>query len=248
MRVDPMERVSQGTGLAVVVAALVLIVMGAVWRVPPLQTPPKQETFVVSLQATPPAPPIPAPPAPQPAAPPPPPKRVEPPPPKHTPPPRPRPLLLPVHATTAPTPIAAPKPVFEPLSKVAPPPPPTPAVPTPAPPKEATPTPPAPPPENAALENSFVAKLRTYIRSITQYPTSAEARRQQLEGAVEVSFTLRRSGAVSNVRVSRSSNAPILDRQAVSIVQGGSYPAIPADAWRADGTHSFTVTVEFSPT
>jgi len=232
MRVDPMERVSQGTGLVVVVAASVLLVLGVVGRVPPVVPPPKQETFVVSLQAAPPAPPVPTPPAP-PLPVPPPPKRTEPPPKPMPPPPRPRPL--PVHATTAPTPIAAPKPVTEPPPKVTPPPAPTP--PTAA---------PAPPPENAALQNSFVAKLRTYIRSITQYPTSAEARRQQLEGAVEVSFTLSRSGAVSNVRVSKSSNAPILDRQAVSIVQGGSYPAIPADAWRADSTHAFTVTVEFS--
>jgi len=233
MRADPMERVSQGAGFGMVVAVSVLLVLGALRPIPPLPAPPKQETFVVALQAPPPEPPAPVhPPAPMP----PPPKRV-PPPPK----PRPVPVPAPVHATTAPTPVAAPKPAPVPPPQATPPSQPAPL--------KAEPTPPAPvapPVNNASLENSFVGKLRSYIRSITQYPPSGEARRLRPEGAVEVSFTLSRAGAVSNVSVVRTSNSPILDKQAVAIVESGSYPAIPADAWTGENAHAFTVTVEFS--
>lgn len=233
MRVDPIERLSHGTALvAVVAASLALSVV--VSRPPvPERVRPKEQEFVVSLRA--PSEPVHAePPKPTP---PPPPVRI--PPPKPTPP---RPTPAPVHATTAPTPIAVPKPAPVPVV-------PPPATPPKVAPPELTPSPaasPAPPPvNNAALESSFVGKLRTYIRSMTEYPTSGEARRLRPEGAVVVRFTLTRSGAVQEVDVERGSNSPILDKQAVAIVRRGTYPAIPGDAWRGEDQHTFTVTLDF---
>lgn len=222
-----MERVSHGAALVAVVAASLVLALAP--RPPaPERVKPKEQAFVVALQAPPERvhaePPKPAPP----------------PPPVKTPPPRPAPPRVapaPVHAVAAPTPIAAPEPV-----------PPTPSV---TPPKAVTPEPapaPAPAPvpvNNIALENSFAGKLRTYIRSMIEYPTSGEARRLRPEGSVVVRFTLARSGAVRDVDVERGSNSPILDKQAVAIVKRGTYPAIPNDAWRGEEQHTFTVTLDF---
>ncbi|AJW97423.1 energy transducer TonB [Burkholderia gladioli pv. gladioli] len=233
MRADPMERVSHGTALAAVVAVSIAMSLVASKIPLPERVKPKEQEFVVALQA--PAEPVHAEP----------PKPVPPPPARTPPPPRPvppRPTPAPLHASTAPTPVAAPKPVAVPVTPqpVTPPkavaPDPTPApVPTPAP----------PPANNVALETTFVGKLRTYIRSMTEYPTSGEARRLRPEGVVVVRFTLSRSGAVQDVDVEHSSNSPILDRQAVAIVKRGTYPAIPSDAWRGEDAHTFTVTLDF---
>ncbi|HYS68074.1 MAG TPA: energy transducer TonB [Paraburkholderia sp.] len=229
MRADPMERVSHGAALVAVVAASLLLAFAP--RPPaPERVKPKEQEFVVALQA---------PPEPVHAEPP---KPAPPPPPVKTPPPRPVPpraAPAPVHATTAPTPIAAPKP--EPVPLTPPVTPPKAVTPEPAP----APTPAPAPVNNVALESSFVGKLRTYIRSMTEYPTSGEARRLRPEGSVVVRFTLARSGAVRDVDVERGSNSPILDKQAVTIVKRGTYPAIPNDAWRGEEQHTFTVTLDF---
>jgi len=106
--------------------------------------------------------------------------------------------------------------------------------------------PPAPPPvNNANVEAGYVGKLRGYIRSITEYPTSGDARRLRPEGASVVRFTLTRDGGVKGVEIERTSGSPILDKQALSIVRSGQYPAWPADAWPGSGEHLFSVTVQF---
>jgi protein TonB len=107
--------------------------------------------------------------------------------------------------------------------------------------------PPAPPPtNNANIENGYASKLRSYIRSITEYPTSGDARRLRPEGASVVRFTLTREGGVKGVEIERGSGSPILDKQALSIVRGGQYFVWPADAWPGSSEHVFTVTVQFT--
>lgn len=114
-------------------------------------------------------------------------------------------------------------------------------------PPPAVPVPPAPAPVNtAAIETSYVGKLRGYIRSITEYPTSGDARRLRPEGASVVRFTLTRDGTVSQVEIERSANSPILDKQALQIVRSGHYPAWPVEAWPGSSVHVFTVTVQFA--
>jgi protein TonB len=100
-------------------------------------------------------------------------------------------------------------------------------------------------PHSADIESGYVARLRGYIRSITEYPTSGDARRQRPEGASVVRFVLTRTGIVSGVEIERSSGSKILDKQAMSIVSGGSYPPMPTDAWVGAAEHLFSVTVQF---
>ena len=98
------------------------------------------------------------------------------------------------------------------------------------------------------MEATFVGQLRAYIKSITRYPNSKEARLLHPSGAAEVGFTLSRGGEVQDVSLIKSSGFGVLDQQAVSIVRGGTYPRIPDNAWAGASAHRFTVTVEFLPT
>ncbi len=97
----------------------------------------------------------------------------------------------------------------------------------------------------ANIEAGYVGKLRGYIRSITEYPTSGDARRMRPEGASVVRFVLTREGQLKSAETEHGSGSPILDKQALQIVRGGQYPAWPADAWTGSGEHVFTVTVSF---
>ncbi|MDR3533747.1 MAG: energy transducer TonB, partial [Rhodopila sp.] len=108
-------------------------------------------------------------------------------------------------------------------------------------------SPPAPPP-SGTIESAFVGKLRAYIRSITNYPTSTAARLLRPTGSVEVRFTLTRSGEVRDVDLAKPSGYAVLDKQALSIVRGGAYPPFPDDAWAGSAEHRFTVVIEFWPT
>jgi protein TonB len=179
-----------------------------------------------------------------------PPKPDEPPPPEPPPPPPP---------PDAPPPIEPPKP---------PPPPRPPAPPRPKPPQNVPTAPANTPPSNlppgpanpvaapvapaapasASVEATFVGQLRAYVRGITRYPTSKEARMLRPFGAVEVGFTLTRTGEVGNVTLIKPSGFSVLDQQALSIVRGGSYPKFPEGAWPGAAEHRFTVTVDFVPT
>lgn len=227
---DPMERVFNYVALGVVGVVVMAYAISPASD-PVVKPPPEKEPFVVAIEAAPPAP------APPPVA--------KPPPP---PPAVPKPLPLP--KAPPPLPVPLPTPALAPV----PPPPPVPVAPV-VPVREPTPTPPvqapsppvpAPPPVDfAKVENGYVGRLRSYIRSITEYPTSGDARRLRPEGSTIVRFVLSRVGQISGVEVDKTSGSPILDRKAVSIVREGKYPAMPADAWPEKSDHTFTVTVEF---
>ncbi len=190
---------------------------------PPATAPPPAETPPTPEPPTPAEPPPPEPPPPPPNAPPPlePPK--PPPPPRPPSPPRPHPPQ-PAQAAPANTP------------------------PSPLPPGPVTPVAPPAAPASAAIESTFVGQLRAYVRGITRYPTSKEARLLRPFGSVEVAFTLTRTGEVNNVSLIKPSGYSVLDQQALSIVRGGSFPKFPDGAWPGAGDHRFTVTVDFVPT
>jgi len=218
--VDPAERASIGIAIAGTVLAILVMLMSPAAEEPPVEKLPVDDAPVVALveEATAPEPP----------------KKPEPPkPPEPKPQPRPQPAVR----SPEPAPVPSPQPALEPVKE---------PLPVAEPVKEVPPpVAKAPAPKTADVENAYVAKLRNYIRSITEYPTSGEARRQRPEGASVVRFILDRGGRVSQVEIERTSGSRILDAKAVAIVREGSYPAMPADAWLGAAEHVFTVTVQF---
>jgi protein TonB len=116
----------------------------------------------------------------------------------------------------------------------------------------ATPAPPAPPsPPRAATateDDAYTAKVKAYLESLKHYPTSKEARLQRPRGTVEVWFVLDRTGGVKDAGIETSSGSLILDGAALSLVRGSSYPAFPADAFKSDATHRFTVHLAYTLT
>lgn len=233
--VDPMERVISVVAFAATMVAVLALHFAPMKMLPEPPPPePPQVMVSVTLEAAPPE--LPSPPAAVPPPPPPPPvKEIQPDRPivpvqRREPPPKPRPPAPPKPEQTVAKPVETPAP----------------ALPAPVAPPVATPKPAAPPANTASEEAGYVGRLRGYIRSITQYPTSGQARRERPEGSTEVRFTLNRGGQLQDASIEQSSGSPILDRQALSIVKGGAYPAMPADAWADTSEHVFTVTVVFT--
>ncbi|MGF6970443.1 protein TonB [Paraburkholderia sp. WC7.3g] len=239
------------TGLALAATGVLLLVGLPRMPEPTPPAPPPAPAVTVTLADNPPAA-SPAPPPPPQAQPVPPPEPVEPPPPPAT-----NVPTIPVQAR--PPKIVRPRPHYheEPKHIVAPHPPqpvqqpPAPATPQvspPAPPATSQVSPPAPPVGSPSVEGAYVGRLRSYIRTLTRYPTSMEARMERLQGKVMVQFVLSRAGDISDVTVVGSSGSPVLDQTAVSEVRGGAYGAlpIPAEAWPGSPSHTFQVQMTFS--
>jgi protein TonB len=114
----------------------------------------------------------------------------------------------------------------------------------------ATPAPPAPPSPpratNAAEDDVYAAQIRAYLESLKHYPTSKEARLQRPRGTVEVWFVIDRSGGVKDAGIETSSGSLILDGAALSLVRGSTYPAFPADAFKSEANHRFTVHLNYT--
>ncbi|MCT7375288.1 TonB family protein [Chelativorans salis] len=95
---------------------------------------------------------------------------------------------------------------------------------------------------NAALSN-YPGKIVSRLRRALRYPSAAK--RERLRGEVQVAFTIAGSGAVSGVRVVRSSGSPVLDQAAIETVQRAApFPAIPDGAGRS--SWPFTVPLAFT--
>lgn len=95
---------------------------------------------------------------------------------------------------------------------------------------------------NAAVSN-YPGKIVSRLRRALRYPR--EAKREGLRGEVRVSFTVVGNGAVSNIRVTKSSGSPILDQAAVETVRRAApFPAIPPAAGRT--SWPFTVPLAFT--
>jgi protein TonB len=103
------------------------------------------------------------------------------------------------------------------------------------------------PPLNHDLESAYLSGLRAYIDSRTSPPDTAEYRLLHPHGEAVVRFTLSRLGAVHDVSIAKSSGSPMLDEQARTIVAGGNYPPFPAETYRSETEHVFTVHIEFRP-
>ncbi len=84
--------------------------------------------------------------------------------------------------------------------------------------------------------------LRLKIESRKKYPE--RARKKQIEGRVEVGFTLDSTGAVTAAEVVQSSRHPALDRAAVNAVKAAApFPRPPSNLF--EGTLQMTITIIF---
>ncbi|MBD1548609.1 energy transducer TonB [Roseibium aggregatum] len=91
--------------------------------------------------------------------------------------------------------------------------------------------------------SNYNGKVLVKLRRAKRYPT--QARREHLQGTVTVRFTVARSGAVSGIRLARSSGHTLLDQAALEMVhRAAPMPKVPDDI--RGSTLSFTVPVRFS--
>ncbi len=115
-----------------------------------------------------------------------------------------------------------------------------------APPSPLPPGPPATPPARPShdLEDAYRAAVRQHLESIKRYPTEKEARIQQPQGTVVISFRVSRDGTLLDVKVEQSAGS-ILDRAAIATVKRGRYAPFPNEAWPGDSATTITVHLEF---
>lgn len=75
--------------------------------------------------------------------------------------------------------------------------------------------------------SNYKGKVVARLRRAKRYPS--QARRRSLEGTAHVAFTISRSGAVSGIRLTRSSGHGLLDQAALDMVRRASpMPKFPA--------------------
>jgi protein TonB len=91
--------------------------------------------------------------------------------------------------------------------------------------------------------SNYNGKVLVRLRRAKRYPS--QARREHLQGTVTVRFTVARNGAVSGIRLARSSGHTLLDQAALDMVHRASpMPKVPDDI--RGSRLSFTVPVRFS--
>jgi protein TonB len=147
--------------------------------------------------------------------------------------PKPEPRPQPPQPEPDPEPVPAPKPQIQPVAS------------PPAPRPVAAPAPQAAPAQasdNKAAEAAYKARLQSLIATRKQYPRMAE--KAEVEGSVEVSFTVMPNGTIIGAGLKKSSGNKWLDEAAVQAVNAasGALP-FPPDIHKAQWT--FSVTVNF---
>lgn len=97
----------------------------------------------------------------------------------------------------------------------------------------AAPAPPPPPPAASPAgtgegRDSFLGRLLAQLNRFKQYP--ANARKAGIEGVVMLHFVMDANGKVISYEIARSSGRPILDSEALALIQRAQpLPALPAD-------------------
>lgn len=80
---------------------------------------------------------------------------------------------------------------------------------------------------NPQLERQYQNSIRQKIEQKKTYPR--RAKRRNVQGIVQVGFSINRSGVISKLRIVKSSGSKTLDKAALQAVRGvGRFPAIPA--------------------
>lgn len=89
--------------------------------------------------------------------------------------------------------------------------------------------------------DTFLARLLAQLNRYKRYP--AEARKAHVEGVVMLHFVMEPNGTVRSFEISKSSGRPVLDSEALSLIQRAQpLPALPAGMDKLDAV----VPIEFS--
>lgn len=147
-----------------------------------------------------------------------------------------------------PKPKPAPKPALKPVNKAAKPA----AMPQPvrrqntAAPVAAAPKPAAPRINSAAIENGWVASLRSDLEAQKRYPTGRQASLERPEGSVEIWLEVDRSGRVLASGISNKARSMLLNRAAMGCLQSiRQVKPFPADAFAGQNSRRFTATLNY---
>ena len=85
---------------------------------------------------------------------------------------------------------------------------------------------------NPQLEHQYQNSIRQRIEQKKTYPRRAKKR--NVQGIVQVAFSINKSGVISKLRIIKSSGSKILDKAALQSVRSvGRFPAIPAGIRKA---------------
>jgi protein TonB len=84
------------------------------------------------------------------------------------------------------------------------------------------------PPQAAAGEgrDSFLARLLAQLNRVKQYPRAA--RRARIEGVVMLHFVMDAQGKLVSFDIAKSSGRPVLDNEALALIQRAQLPPLPA--------------------
>ncbi|MEI9888065.1 MAG: energy transducer TonB [Rhizomicrobium sp.] len=100
-----------------------------------------------------------------------------------------------------------------------------------------------PPVASGETQQSYLARLLSYLNRYKRYP--AEAKAARIQGVVLLHFVMDKSGHVTSFEISRSSGKPALDEEALALIQRAQpLPPIPADFGK--DTLNAIVPIEFS--
>ena len=96
---------------------------------------------------------------------------------------------------------------------------------------------------NAALEQSYLARVQARAARFKRYPRSA--RKQGVTGTVTISFVITKNGRVRDSEIVNSSGDPRLDQEALDLlIRANPFPAIPEEL--SKDSMRFTLPIEFS--
>ena len=84
------------------------------------------------------------------------------------------------------------------------------------------------PPQAAAGEgrDSFLARLLAQLNRVKQYPRAA--RQAHIEGVVMLHFVMDAQGKLVSFEIAKSSGRPVLDNEALALIQRAQLPPLPA--------------------
>ena len=78
------------------------------------------------------------------------------------------------------------------------------------------------------LSDEYLALIESRIKEFHKYPLAA--RRVGLEGTVFLEFLLYRDGTIGDIKITKSSNIPMLDKAAIKTIEAGNpYPPFPSE-------------------
>jgi len=110
----------------------------------------------------------------------------------------------------------------------------------------ATPKPAAPRVNNAAIENGWVAGLRSDLEAQKRYPTGRQASLERPEGSVEIWLEVDRSGRVLASGISSKARSMLLNRAATNSLQSiRQVKPFPTDAFAGQNSRRFTATLNY---